>query len=82
MDRNELSDFEKSGHPLLCLSPKLQLCVSPTPWDAWCFRTNTVDSAVHVMPVFFLVGISSLGVSALIFLCLMLSLLLSEAVSN
>lgn len=29
MDRNKLSDFEKSGHLLLCLSPKLQLRVGP-----------------------------------------------------
>lgn len=40
MDRNELADFEKSGHLLLCLSPKLQLCVSPT---HWCFWTNTIQ---------------------------------------
>ena len=43
MDRNELPDFEKSGHLLLCLSPKLQLCVSPTHWCTWCFWTNTIQ---------------------------------------
>lgn len=73
-------DFEKSGHPSLSFlnsssvsAPLLGRLVFP---DKHCRFSRPRYAS------FFLVSISSLGVSALIVLCLMLSLLLSEAVSN